>query len=527
MYHYIIVGGGTAGCVMAKRLTEDPLTSVLLLEAGGEPSLPAINIPLQWPDLWESEVDWKFETTKQVGLNGRSISQPRGKVLGGSSAVNAMMATRGHAADYDRWAALGNEGWRYRDVLPYFKRSESHYRGESEFHGGRGEVPINAPRSPNPLSLDFVEAAAASGLSRNQDFNGATQEGVGVYDHYVHKGRRVNMAQAYLADARRRPNLTIRTNVLVMNLLFNRENRVAGVRYFQNEEVRDAKASEEVILCAGAFNSPQILLLSGIGPKRYLDHLGIYPRVPLAGVGQNLQDHVLVKLVYSSKSGVGLTQQKRTQYILRYFLTGRRGPLASNLIESGGFARSHPDIKRPDLQYFFLPILPKEFTDEYDEGFMVAVGLLEPQSRGSVTLHTTDAADPPKINPNYLAADSDVETLIRGIRLAQGITNHAPLQNRRDRFLAPTSDQLTDTQIETFIRQELDTIYHPCGTCKMGPDDDPQAVVDSRLRVRGTQGVRVVDASIMPVIPAGNTQAPVLMIAEKAADMILEDRAKK
>ncbi len=522
MYDYIIVGGGTAGCVLANRLTADPRISVLLLEAGGEPDKMAINIPIMWPDLWETKVDWNFKTTKQIGLNGRTVPQPRGKVLGGSSAINAMMAVRGHTTDYDEWAVLGNNGWSYADVLPYFKRSETSHRTNDPFHGISGPVNISANPNPNKLSKLFVEAAMSSGLPYNPDFNGATQEGVGFYDRFIDGGRRVNTANSYLAQARKRPNLTIRTDVLVMNLIF-KDKKIAGVRYFADDEVRDAKAFREIILCAGALNTPQLLLLSGIGPAKYLDYMGIYPRIDLPGVGQNLQDHTLVKLAYKSRGGVSMVRSKRLGYLLRYFLTGRRGPASSNLVESGGFVCSRANVRRPDLQYFFLPALGEEYGANRDEGFMLAVGLLRPESHGTVTLQTTDAADAPKINPQYLSADDDLDTLARGIHLAQNIVEQPALRPYWDHPISPNRHGLSDSEMDAFIRKSLDTIYHPCGTCKMGPDSDPEAVVDERLRLRGTTGVRIVDASIMPFIPAGNTQAPVLMIAEKAADMILED----
>lgn len=516
MYDYIIIGGGSAGCVLANRLTEDSKTSVLLLEAGGEPTNRDIPIPLAWANLFKSDVDWAYQTTPQAELHGRVIDWPRGKTLGGSSAINAMMYVRGHPWDYNQWAAQGNPGWGYADVLPYFKKAEDQARGADKFHGVGGPLHVS-DLTPQPLSRAFVQAATEIGLPHNEDFNGAQQAGIGYYQATIKKGRRVSTAVAYLQPARTRPNLTIRTGVHVMQVLFaGQSGRVGGVRYIDPQgDKREAKANKEVLLCAGAINSPQILLSSGIGSAVALSKMGVLVRQHLPGVGQNLQDHPVVRLIYRARHPT-LDAAQNPLRALQWALF-KKGPLASNATEAGGFIATKRGLPAPDVQYIFLPGVGEEIEGN---GFMLSVISLRPTSRGAVTLASPDALHPPRIEPNYMAAEEDWRPLRAGLALGQTIMEHEALAAFRGEMVAPTRPLSTSAEWREYIRENLTTLFHPVGTCKMGPTSDPTAVVDHHLRVHNVPGLRVIDASIMPTIPSGNTNAPVIMIAEKAADLL-------
>ena len=517
MYDYIIVGAGSAGCVLANRLTENSRNSVLLLEAGGPDTQREIHVPISWSLLRESALDWGYHTEPQAHLDGRRIHWPRGKVLGGSSATNAMMYVRGNPADYDHWASLGNEGWGYADLLPLFKKSENQLRGADEYHGVNGPLTISDIHPLNALAKGFIEAAVALGLPYNPDFNGPSQDGVGPYQATIANGRRQSTAEAYLRPALRRSNLTVRTHCHMMGLLYEGR-RVAGVRYIAPDgDQREVRVHREVILCAGAINSPQLLLFAGIGPADHLRQMGVLPRFPLPGVGQNLQDHLLVGVDCFTKDKVALNSAYNWRNTVRYVLT-KRGPLASNAAEAGGFYRTQPDLPTPDIQFIFLPAIEEAHGRD---GFKATTVLLRPRSRGYIKLRSTDALDAPLIQPNYLADEADWAPLLAGVKMARQITRHPALGQYVEREVYPGQNVVDDEGLMAYIRQAAHTVYHPVGTCKMGPAGDKTAVVDAQLRVHGLEGLRVADASIMPTLIGGNTNAPVIMIAEKAAEMIL------
>ncbi|MDJ0754015.1 MAG: GMC family oxidoreductase N-terminal domain-containing protein [Ardenticatenaceae bacterium] len=504
MYDYIIVGAGAAGCVLANRLSARSKTSVLLLEAGEDGEKRDVSVPLAWSTLQGSELDWQFDSDAQMGLNGRVVPQPRGKGLGGSSLINAMMFVMGHPADFDRWAALGNPGWDFASMRPHYETVREMMRPALVSH----QVAVEKA---------FLEAAANAGYPMQDRFEEGKQEGFGRYLANIRKGKRYSAAEAYLKPAIYRSNLTIRTGVHVMNLLF-KDDRIAGVRYFKDDEVREVKVNKEIILCAGACQSPQILLLSGLGPTEHLRRFGVPVRRHLPGVGENLQDHPLVLLPYRSKNVDTLIASRDLKKMLPFFFG--RGPLTTNATAVGGFLRSGEGLTAPDLQFVFVPGLRPEWPGE---GFGVAVELLTPDSRGRVMLKSTDALDPPRISPCYLEAPSDVERLLRGVKIAHQLTQVEPLSRHTVEPIVEIQDDFDDDAWVTLIRQLAETGYHPVGTCKMGPADDLQAVVDGQCRVHGLERVRVVDASIMPTIPRGNTHVPTMMIAERVAKMVLED----
>lgn len=524
-YDYIIVGAGSAGCVLANRLSEDPRTSVLLLEAGKPDRSLLIRIPITASLLYKSPYDWAFETDHQPHLNDRRLYFARGKGLGGSSTINSMIYIRGAPHDYDHWAALGNGGWSYAEVLPYFKKLEHEERGASAYHGVDGPLNVADPRAVNPLTRAFLEAAAAAGYPRNEDFNGATQEGVGLYQVTQKGGQRHSAADAYLKPVRHRRNLTTLTSAHVTRLQVE-GNQVSGARFLQHGRLHDVRARREVLLCGGAIHSPQLLLLSGVGPAEHLRALGIPLVRDVPGVGQNLHDHVAMGVMCSCTRPFSLASAmspwRLPGNLLRYALF-RRGPFTSNVLDAGGFVRSLPDLSVPDLQLNFLPIwvLDHGLTRLKGHGFLVLALLLRPQSRGSITLRSSDPLDAPRIQPNYLAHEDDGAALVRGLRLVRQITGTPPLARLRKAERIPGSTVQSEDELLVWTRAYAQNGDHPVGTLKMGYD--PLAVVDERLRVRGLQGVRVVDASIMPTIPSGNTHAPTVMIAERAADLIKAD----
>ncbi|MBI1730412.1 choline dehydrogenase [Candidatus Acetothermia bacterium] len=518
VFDYLIVGAGSAGCVLANRLSEDINCSVLLLEAGGPDKKSAIHIPAAFSKLFKSELDWNYLTQEQKHLNNRRLYWPRGRVWGGSSSINAMIYIRGNPFDYDHWRDLGNDGWGYSDLLPYFKRSEHQGRGAAPYHGIDGPLYVSNLRTINPLSEAFVNAGIEIGLAHNSDFNDERQTGVGIYQVTQKEGERHSAASAYLRPAKGRSNLKINSDSLATRILFKGQQAV-GVEYLQYESTHQVYAEREVILCGGALNSPQLLLLSGIGPRDHLQELGIAVVHDLAGVGQNLQDHLAVPVAYQCRAPISLHGAETLSSFIKY-LIAKRGPLTSNVAEAGGFVKTRPELDAPDLQFHFAPVFFSNhgFTKYDGHAFTFGPTLVQPGSRGVIRLRSRNPLEHPVIQPNYLERDEDLQVLVHGVELARKMAQTAAFEKYRGAEIMPGSQAQNRSEIEAYIRRSAETIYHPVGTCKMG--SDPMAVVDSRLRVHGIERLRVVDASIMPRITRGNTNAPTIMIAEKAADLI-------
>jgi choline dehydrogenase len=504
-YDYIVIGAGSAGCVVANRLTEDSSTTVLLLEAGNPDTKPEIYIPAECVNLLGSEVDWGYFSEPEPHLNHRKIFCPRGKVLGGSSSINFMIYIRGNPHDYDHWQSLGNSGWSYQDVLPYFKKLEHQQRGASEFHGVDGELSVTDVMSPARISNCFVDACVAMGYDYNPDFNGTQQEGTGPYQLTVKDGKRHSAAAAFLLPILDRSNLTVTTGALVTRLLFE-GTRAVGVEYLHEGTLHQVSVNQEVILSAGAFDSPKLLMLSGIGDANYLREMEIPVVANLPGVGQNLQDHIFTSVVQEA-------------------IQDLHPAITSSVAETGLFLHSEGNLDvAPDLQFFFGPVqlLPAGYTPA-NFGFTGAVSLTRLQNIGSVTLQSIAPKDPPTIRMNYLHNQADVQKLIEGIKLMRQLFQSKAFDEFRGKEITPGADIQSDADLEAYIRDTCSTVWHPVGTCKMGIDS--MAVVDPELRVHGVEGLRVVDASIMPTITTGNTNAPTIMIGEKAADLIKVGRA--
>ena len=518
MFDYIIVGGGSAGCILASRLSDDRDVRVLLLEAGGPDDRAEIHIPAAFSKLFQTEADWNYHTVPQAGAANRALYWPRGKVLGGSSSINAMIYIRGHHADYDRWAHEGCTGWGYADVLPYFKRSEDNARGANAYHGVGGPLRVEDLRDPSPISTSFVDAAVNAGHPANDDFNGAEQEGAGLYQVTQRGGRRVSAASAFLRPARRRKNVETWTGAHVTRVLIE-AGRAVGVEMVRGGRTERVRAEREVILSGGAVNSPQLLMLSGIGPAEHLAAHGIVVVADRPEVGENLQDHLIVGIRYRLKTPVSLINAESPSNVAQY-LTRRRGMLTSNVAEAGLFARTRTGAPTPDLQFHVAPVLFEDhgLTPPTEHGFSLGPTLVATESRGRIRLGAADPLAAPEIDPGALTEAADVASLVEGVRLAREIAHEAALDEFRGEEIAPGAASTSRAEVERYVRQTCETLYHPVGTCRMGAD--PASVVDLDLRVRGVDGLRVIDASVMPTIPNGNTNAPTMMIAEKAADLI-------
>ncbi len=533
-FDYVIVGGGSAGATLANRLSTDPLVSVCLLEAGGDGRDVLIRAPMAAAIMLPGKPlkvnNWAFETTPQVGLNGRRGYQPRGKALGGSSAINAMLYVRGQREDFDGWRDLGCEGWGFNDVLPYFKRAENNQRGNSEWHGTGGPLSVAFQQSPRSVSAAWIEAAQQCGIALNEDFNGPDQEGAGL--HQVtqfwddqRNGERCSVAAGYLHPIMaQRPNLTVITGAHATELLWD-EQRISGVAYRRGSHALQVHAKAEVVLCAGAFQSPQLLMLSGIGPAAMLQSMGIQVKNDLPGVGANLQDHLDVTLAYHSlRSDVlGIAPGAAWQLLkgIHQWRKDGTGLVATPYAEAGAFVRCAPDAQRPDIQFHFVVARVEDHARSlhWGYGYSCHVCVLRPHSRGSVGLQSRDPLDAPLIDPAFLSDDRDSALMVEGVKKLRTIMQAPALQAYRGKEIY-TADIQTDAQWETYIRQRADTIYHPVGTCKMGAAHDLMAVVDPHLSVKGVAGLRVVDASVMPTLVSGNTNAATVMLAEKAADLL-------
>ncbi len=529
-FDYVVVGAGSAGCAVAARLSEDPGCRVALVEAGGRAWNPWLHVPVGYfKTMHHPGLDWRYRTSPDAGLNGRSIEWPRGKVLGGSSALNGLLYLRGQPGDYDHWRQLGAEGWGWEDVLPLFLRSERQERGESEWHGASGPLHVSDARCRRPVCDRFIEAAGAVGIPPNDDFNGPEQEGIGYFQLTTRNGLRCSAAAAYLGPARRRPNLQIVTRADALRVRFE-GGRATAVEVDRQGSAETLGAAGEVILSAGAIGSPQLLQLSGVGPADLLRERGIEVVRDLPDVGENLQDHLQARAVYEVSEPT-LNDEVNSligrMAIGLEFLLRRSGPLTMGASQVGAFVRVLPESASPDLQFHMQPLSsgsPGHGLDPFS-AFTASVCQLRPESRGQVRIRSPNPADHPDILPNYLEAEVDRRTVVAGVRLAQRIAATPPLSDIVIREREPGPACESDDEILEWVRDRAQTIYHPVGTCRMGGDD--ASVVDARLRVRGVAGLRVADASVMPTITSGNTNAPAIMIGEKAAEMILEDRRRE
>ena len=533
IYDYVIVGGGTAGCVLANRLSANGQYTVLMLEAGPADRYPWIHVPIGYAKtMFHPVYNWRFETEPDPGMNNRKVYWPRGRTLGGSSSINGLVFIRGQAEDYDHWAELGNKSWSWRAVLPYFRKQEDNVRGESDYHGVGGPITCSDVGRKHELIEAIIRGGGELGVPRNDDFNGAQQEGVGYFQLFTRNGLRCSTAVGYLRPARRRPNLTTLTDAQATRIHFDpqRPRRAQAVSYVRAGQTHTVRVGREVLLAAGSLQSPHLLQLSGVGPADLLARHGIEPVHELPGVGENLQDHLQFRLIFRCTKPITLNDDLaswwRSARIGLQWLLSRRGPLAVGINQGGMFTRVMPESTTPDIQFHFATLSadmagakPHPFP-----GFTFSVCQLRPTSRGHVRLKSADPLTPPAMTANYLSTEADRRCAIAAIRFARQLSQTPAMRDYVETELLPGPGVESDEDMLAFARQYGATIFHPAGTCKMG--NDPLAVVDERLRVHGLEGVRVVDCSIMPTLVSGNTSAPAVMIAEKASDMILEDAVR-
>jgi len=525
-YDYIIVGAGSAGCVLANRLSEDAGNRVLLLEAGGADINPWIHIPVGYfKTMHNPRTDWCYVTEPDEGINGRQLQWPRGKVLGGSSSLNGLLYVRGQAEDYDRWAELGNHGWSFDEVLPYFKKSEDQERGADKFHGVGGPLKVSDLRLRRPIADYFIKAATEVGIPPNEDYNGPSQEGVGYFQQTAHKGFRWSTAKGFLRPARKRSNLRVETRAQTTRVLFEGR-RAVGIEYRKGGSPHQVRANAEVILAAGAIGSPQLLQVSGVGPGELLNRVGVPVVHDLQGVGQNLQDHLQIRLVFKTSQRTlndEVNNLLKQAWVGAQYMLTRTGPLTLAASQVVIFTKTDPSVERPDIQFHMQPLSADKPGDGAHKfsAFTSSVCQLRPHSRGHLEIKSSDPLEYPAIHPNYLSDERDHRVAVAAVKLARLIAEAPSLAPHIIDEYVPGKQFQSDEELLYAARQYSQTIYHPTSTCKMG--QDKAAVVDNRLRVHGIEGLRVVDASIMPEITSGNTNAPTIMIAEKASDMILED----
>ncbi len=531
-FDYIVVGAGSAGAVLASRLSEDPATKVLLLEAGPADNSFWIHLPIGYgKTMWSKKYNWCFYTDPDPNMNGRRIYWPRGKTLGGSSSINGLIYIRGQAEDYDHWAALGNDGWGFKDVLPYFIKSETNQRGASRYHGGSGPLRVSDIGARNPLIEAFIGGAQQIGVPRSDDFNGERQEGAGYYQLTTWKGWRWSTAKGYLKPARQRSNLTVACEAQATGLVLDGK-RAVGIRYRQGGTDKLARCSGEVLLCAGAIQSPQLLQLSGIGPADLLRRHGVTVVHDLPGVGENLQDHLQIRLTFECTQPTTNDQLNSLFGQARLglqWLLHRSGPLAVGINQGGCFMRALPDEnKTPDIQFHVATLSADMAGGKVHpfSGMTLSVCQLRPESRGHIRIRSSDPFEPPEMQPNYLATDLDRRTNVAAVKAARAIAASPAMKGLIKREVKPGPDADDDAALLEYCRNNGATIFHPSGTCAMGSDPSAGAVVDARLRVHGMQGLRVIDCSVMPTLVSGNTNAPAVMMAEKAVDMIREDARK-
>jgi choline dehydrogenase len=533
-FDFIVIGAGSSGCVLANRLSENGRHSVALLEAGPRDRNPWIHLPIGYAKtMWHPKLNWRFYTEPDENMDGRRIYWPRGRVLGGSSSINGLIVVRGQREDYDGWERLGNPGWGWTDVLPYFLKLESNpdLAGDGQLHGSSGPLHVSGIGAKHELIEAVIGAAEACGVPRTRDFNGRDQEGVGYYQLTTLNGLRMSAAKAYLRPAEKRANLEIVTDAHATRILFE-DGRATGVAYRRGGEVRTIRARRGVVLSAGAIQSPQLLMLSGVGPAAHLREHGVPLVQDSPGVGRNLQDHLQLRLVYRCSKPVTTNDQMRSVFgrvrMGLEWLISRKGPLAIGINQGGLFTRVLPESETPDVQFHIATLSADMAGGKVHDhsGFTLSVCQLRPESRGEITLASNDPMAAPRMKANYLSTETDRRCAVAGLRFARRLASTAPLSDYVAAELLPGPAAETDADLIGFARANGATIFHPSGTCRMGPDDDPGAVVDSRLRVRGVDGLWVVDCSVMPTLVSGNTNVPAIMMGEKAADMIREDVAK-
>lgn len=532
-YDYIVVGAGSAGCVLGARLSEDPTVRVLVLEAGGRDWLPFYRVPMFAGILFRKRYNnWNYETEPEPHLDGRRIAWPRGKVLGGSNQINGMVYTRGHRLDYDTWRQMGCDGWSYDDILPFFRKSEDFQGPDAPHHGKGGPLTVRPGQATAPLYDALVDAGEAAGFARTADFNEPEREGFGRYHFTIRDGQRWTTAQAFLKPAMSRPNLTVRTGCHTTKVAVE-QGRATGLHFWHRAQAHEVRATRDIVLSGGAINSPQLLMLSGIGPADHLGDVGVPVVHDLPGVGLNLHDHLVARMQYACHAPVGIYEDLRLDRTAGHVLNAlvrRKGFATDFALQGGAFIRTRPELAAPDIQLNFVaakkPVTHLPFSKpgaDDGHGFYAGVHQTVPESRGRLWLSSDNPFAPPRIQANYLATEGDRRTMRDGVRIMRGVFRQPAIAQYIEREMAPGPEIEGDAALDAWIRSVGDTVFHPVGTCKMGIDDN--AVVDPRLRVRGVEGLRVADASIMPVINGSNTNAPTIMIAEKAAAMMIEDRA--